>query len=124
MPFHRPSTIQFGLRIALPAVLVLIGTIATVLVSLGEMADEVNRIEERLTTRSAEAAVQSLVRRLGDSHDDYAKWDDAVRKLYGTVDQTFVQENFVSSTASPVFFDTAYLIDEDGHDVFAYRNGE
>jgi diguanylate cyclase (GGDEF)-like protein len=102
----------------------MIGTIATVLVSLRGMADEVNRIEERLTASEAEAAVQAFVRRLGDSHDDYAKWDDAVRKLYGTVDPTFVQENFVSTTASPVFFDTAYLIDENGKDVFAYRNGE
>src|SRR5436305_14092968 len=124
MPIHRPSTSQFGLRIALPAFLVLIGTIATVLFSLHEMADEVNRIQERLTTRSAEAAVQSFVRRLGESHDDYADWDDAVRNLYGTIDQSFVKENFVSSTATATFFDTAYLIDEAGQDVFAYRNGE
>jgi diguanylate cyclase (GGDEF)-like protein len=115
---------QFGLRIALPAFLVLIGTIATVLVSLREMADEVNRIQERLTTRSAEAAVQSFVRRLGESHDDYADWDDAVRNLYGTVDKAFVSENFVSSTATANFFDTTYLIDEAGRDAFAYRNGE
>ena len=29
-----------------------------------------------------------------------------------------------SSTASATFFDTAYLVDDKGNDVFAYRHGE
>ena len=88
------------------------------------MAGEVNRIEERLTIRSVEAAVASVERRLGQTHTDYAAWDDAVRSLYGTVDQAFIDENYLSSTASSTFFDTAYLIDDKGGDVFAYRGGE
>ena len=57
-------------------------------------------------------------------HTDYASWDDAVRSLYGTVDQAFVDENYLASTASSTFFDTAYLIDDQGSDVFAFRGGE
>jgi sensor domain CHASE-containing protein len=103
---------------------VLAGTLATVIFSLSEMADEANRIEATLTSRSATAAIQSFVRRLGESHEDYARWDDAVRSLYGPVDRDFVDQNYVASTATPTFFDTAYLLDEKGSEVFAYRNGE
>ncbi len=60
---------------------------------------------------------------MANTHDDYAIWDDAVRKLYGKVDQNFVDDPFVSSTEDPVFFDTVYLLDPDGATVFAYRFG-
>jgi diguanylate cyclase (GGDEF)-like protein len=124
MHFPPRSIRQFGLRVALPAIIVLIGAIATVVVSLNEMAGEVNRIEDTLTERAARAAVQSSLRRLGETNGDYAQWDDAVRNLYGTVDQDFVEETFVASTEDPVFFDTVYVIDETGTDVFGYRHGE
>jgi sensor domain CHASE-containing protein len=124
MPLRNPSTVQFGLRIVLPTILVLVGTIATVLVSLDQMAGEVNRIEERLTVRSVEGAVASVERSLARCMPTTHPWDDAVRSLYGKLDQGFVDENYLSSTATSTFFDTAYLIDEKGVDVFAYRSGE
>ena len=101
MRFLRSTAGQFSLRIVLPALIVLGGTLATVLVSLQEMAGEVNRIEQTLTARSVEAAVQSQLRRMGDSNGDYAQWDDAVRKLYGKIDSAFVNENFKASTEDP-----------------------
>ena len=117
------TTKRFGLRIVLPAILILAGTFATVIVSLQEMAGGVNHIEGDLTARSAHAAVESFLRRIGDSNNDYASWDDAVRNLYGTVNTNFVAENFQSSTATSVFFDTAYLLDENGREVFALHDG-
>ena len=123
MRFLSSTAGRFSLRIVLPAFVVLAGTLATVFISLQDMAGEVNRIEQTLTGRSVEAAVQSQLRRMGDLNGDYAQWDDAVRKLYGTVDPAFIEENFKASTASPVFFDTAYLIDEAGRDVFSYQDG-
>ncbi|MEX0851899.1 MAG: EAL domain-containing protein [Bauldia sp.] len=119
----RP-TIHLSLIVALPAALILAGAFGTVLLSLSEMAGTVNRIEQTLTKRSAEAAVNAVVARMAETHGDYAEWDDAARKLYGVIDQRFVDENFVSSTMEPVFFDTVYLIDEQGRDLFAYRDGE
>src|SRR5262249_22717854 len=75
MPFRNPATVQFGLRVALPAILVVCGTIAVVLVALDKMANEVNRTEEMVTARSVGAALASTMRRLGQSHKDYASWD-------------------------------------------------
>jgi diguanylate cyclase (GGDEF)-like protein len=119
-----PPSLRFGLRIALPAVLILIGTVIAVLVSLNQMAGIVNQTENALTHRSAEAALDTVLRRLGQSHRDYAEWDDAVRNLYGTVDPLFVRETFDSATANQIFFDSAYVLDEDRRVVAAVRRGE
>ncbi|MCB1488222.1 MAG: bifunctional diguanylate cyclase/phosphodiesterase [Bauldia sp.] len=124
MPKLESIISRFGIRILLPTVVVLVGALTIVIVSLGEMANEVNRIEERLTARSAEAAIQVSLRRMGDSNRDYASWDDAVRNLYGTIDEDFVDEGYVSAAIDAVFFDTFYVIDETGLDVIGYHFGE
>ena len=100
------------------------GALGAVVLSLDRIASEANLIEEKLTVRSAEAAVQSYLRHLGETHSDYAVWDEAVRNMYGTIDQAFVDENFVASTTTATFFETVYLLDEDGRDLFGFRAGE
>jgi sensor domain CHASE-containing protein len=100
------------------------GTLGAVVLSLDRIANEANLIEEKLTVRSAEAAVQSYLRHLGETHSDYAVWDDAARGLYGVIDQEFVDQNFVASTTTATLFETVYLLDEDGGDLFAFRAGE
>ncbi|MBN8996462.1 MAG: EAL domain-containing protein [Rhizobiales bacterium] len=117
------TTRQIILRMIVPAAIVLAGTIGTVLVSLNEMAEAVNRLEERVTLRLAEAAVRSELSRIDQTHQDYAVWDDAVRRLYGRIDREFADSNFRAATDGAAFFDTAYLLDEDGNDVFAFRKG-
>jgi diguanylate cyclase (GGDEF)-like protein len=114
---------QLVFRMIAPAAVVLAGAIGTVLISLNEMADTVNRLEEQLTERVAEAAVRSQLTRIGQSHQDYAVWDDAFRALYGTLDRSFADSNFRSSTDTAALYDTAYLIDADGHDLFAFHKG-
>ena len=123
MPFYVQFVGRFGLRFILPVIAVLAGALVTVIVSLDEMADAVNRIEQTTIAHSVEAALKVSLRRIGDTNRDYAQWDDAVRNLYGEVDKDFVRENFVVSTADPVFFDTVILIDEEGREVFGYRDG-
>ncbi len=120
MPFFDATTKRFALRIGLPAILILLATFVIVVVSLQKMAGEVNDIESELTGRSAAAAVQSVLRHLGETNHDYAQWDDAVRNLYGAVNRDSAAENVATST----LFDTIYLIDESGNGLLAYRNGE
>ncbi len=120
MPFFDATTKRFALRVGLPAILILLATFVIVVVSLQKMAGDVNHIESELTGRSATAAVQSVLRHLGETNNDYAEWDDAVRNLYGAVNRDWAAENVASST----LFDTIYLIDESGNELLAYRNGE
>jgi diguanylate cyclase (GGDEF)-like protein len=124
MSYRDQMIARFGLRVVVPAVAVLVGALVIVIISLSEMADEVNRIEDRLTARSAEAALKVTIRRLEETHRDYAEWDDAVRNAYGEVNQAFMEENFSSSTIDAVFFDTAILVDEVGAVRFAVHKGE
>ena len=124
MAFFDATTMRFTLRVGLPALLTLAATVAIVLVSLGRMADDVNQVEARLTERSVDAAVRSDIRRLAETHKDYAQWDDVARYLYGTVDREWAFDNVFVSTGDRVLFDTLYLLDEDMQPVLAYRNGE
>ena len=102
---------------------VLAVAVVTLIYALNEIAREVNRTEVSSTRRSVEAAIQATLRHMVSTNGDYAVWDDAARKLYGTIDQEFVDDSFVSSTADPVFFDTAYLLEASGAVVFAYHAG-
>lgn len=118
------TTFRYALGISLPAALIVVGAFAAVLISLDEMADAVNGTETALTRRSAAAGVEAMVRRLGETVGDYAHWDDAARNLYDEPDPVFVAGNIAGSTANPIFFDTAYLVDAKGRDLLAYRLGE
>ncbi len=111
---------RFALMIGLLAIVILLGTVAIVVYSLTRMAGEVNRIEDTLTEKSALAAIQSDLRRLGETHNDYAQWDDAVRVLYGSMDAGWIVDNIVTSS----LFDTVYILDEDGTGMLGYRSGE
>jgi len=115
--------LRSALRIAIPTLVILIGTIATVVVALDRMAGEVNRTENVLRKRSAEAAVQSVLQRIGQTHQDYAQWDDAVRRLYGRLDEVFVRETFLASTETGALFDTAFILNEDRIPVLGIHGG-
>ncbi len=120
MPLFDDLMKRFAFRIGLPAILIFLATFVIVIVSLEKMAGDVNHIEGELTGRSATAAVQSVLRHLGETNNDYAEWDDAVRNLYGAANSAWAAENVSTST----LFDTIYLIDENGNGLLAYRNGE
>jgi diguanylate cyclase (GGDEF)-like protein len=124
MSTFNSANLRLSLRIALPALAILVGTVATVLVSLNRMAGEVDNVAKTLTMRSAAAAVQSVLHRIGLSHNDYSEWDDAVRNLYGGLDPQFLAENFDSATEWAVLFDTVYILDEDKQPVAARRLGK
>ncbi len=117
------STFRFALRIALPALLILAGSIMFMIFALNEMAGEVDRIDATATAGSADASLQAMLKRLREVHGDYSVWDDAAVRLYGVVDRDFADRNFRESTRSAVFFDAAYLVDETGRPVFSYRRG-
>lgn len=110
------------LLVILPVV-ALGAAVAIAIASVQRMANEVNAIEARLTERSVGAAIEALLRRTGLTHGDYAVWDDAVRNLYGAPDRAFVEENYTASTLSGTFFDTAYLVEDDGRMVLGLHDG-
>ena len=124
MSYRDQVIARFGLRVVVPAVAVLIGALAIVIISLSEMADEVNRIEDQTDDAVGRGRAAGDGPRLEETPRDYAEWDDAVRNLYGDVNQAFMDETFTISTIDPVFFDTAILLDEVGGVRFAVHKGE
>lgn len=120
--FGRRGTLEFW--IALMAGIALLATIAVVFYSLNHLAAEVDRTDRALTEQTARAALKSFLKKLHDGHQDYARWDDAVTSLYGTPDPDFVRSSYTDSTATGIIFDTAFLIDEKGRDLFALHWGK
>jgi diguanylate cyclase (GGDEF)-like protein len=119
--FGRRGTLEFWM--ALLAGAALLATIAVVFYSLNHLASEVDRTDRELTRQTAEAAIKSFVRKLHDGHQDYARWDDAATSLYDVPNPDFVQSGYADSTSTGIIFDTAFLIDENGKDLFALRDG-
>jgi len=119
--FGRKGTIEFWMAVMAGAAL--LATVGVVFYSLNHLANEVDRTDEALTRQTAQAAVKSFVRKLHDSHQDYARWDDAVTGLYNVPNSDFVRSGYTDSTETGIIFDTAFLIDEKGKDLFALRGG-
>ena len=117
------STWGFGLKVAIPAALVLAAAIFAASLVLSDMSAQVDRIEEANRSKAASSALRAFLTRLSETHGDYAKWDDAVDALYGKVDTDFVDRNLRASTLGGVLFDQVYLLDENDRDVFGYRRG-
>ncbi len=120
--FGRKGTLEFWM--ALMAGAALLATIGVVFYSLNHLAGEVDRTDRALTQQTAQAAIKSFLKKLDDGHQDYARWDDAATSLYGIPDPDFVQSGYTDSTATGIIFDTAFLIDENGKDLFALRGGK
>ena len=114
---------QLEYWIACAAMLALVATVAVVFDALNRLALEVDNTDRLLTRQTAQAAITSVTSRLRDSHQDYAKWDDAVLNLYGVPERAFVEENMGGSTGTGILFDTAFLIDESGSDLAAFHDG-
>jgi diguanylate cyclase (GGDEF)-like protein len=120
--FGRKGTLEFW--IALMSGAALLATIAVVFYSLNHLAAEVDRTDRALTEQTARAALKSFLKKLQDGHQDYARWDDAATSLYGVPDPDFVKSSFTDATETGIIFDTAFLIDESGRDLFALREGK
>jgi diguanylate cyclase (GGDEF)-like protein len=117
-----PRWLEFW--IALSAALALLSTAAVIFYALGKLASEVNNTDLALTKQSAKAAIAAFETRLEDNLTDYANWDDAVQKLYNTPDQEFVDDILKDVSEAGVVFDASFLIDENGRDLAAYKDGK
>jgi diguanylate cyclase (GGDEF)-like protein len=125
----NPSTMRRPPRwlefwIALSAAVALISTGAVIFYALGKLASEVNNIDLALTRQSARAAITAFETRLKENLEDYANWDDAALKLYSVPDPEFVGDILKDVTEARMVFDTAFLIDENGRDLAAFKDGQ
>jgi diguanylate cyclase (GGDEF)-like protein len=114
------TTRSFGFRVALPAGLILLGTLMAVAVSLTEITARTGRMEEARISHAADAAIGEFVDRLGDAHENYARSAIAGRSL---ADSDVTAGLLAAATWGGTLFDTAYLLDENGEAILAYRKG-
>jgi diguanylate cyclase (GGDEF)-like protein len=116
------STIRFALRIAMPVLVVLAGSIIFMIFALTEMANDVDRIDAAATQRSVDASLKATLKRMREIHANHAMRDDAT-SLHGDIDVESATRHYRLPTRSGKQFDAAYLIDENGQSLFSYRRG-
>jgi hypothetical protein len=100
--FKATTTRGFGLRFALPAVLIVIGTLAAVVLSLAEITSRAERVEGARLSRAAQAAIAGFIERVGDAHEHCAR-ADLTKAAPGRTGAGFL----ASATAKGTLFDTA-----------------
>lgn len=114
---------RFGLNVVLPAVLAVAGTAAIVTFALSQMSGDVDRIEGNLTRRAVEAAFDSQRQRLTLAHSDYLAFGSGFGGATATLAPLAVANAFAGGTRNSEFYDTAYLLNADGQQLLAFRNG-
>src|SRR5262249_38253407 len=102
-PFQE-TTRSFGFRVALPSGLILLGTVVAVVVSLAEVSQRADRLEEARIGRAAEAAIAAFVEHVGQAHEAYARAAVAGDSL---ADVDVASGLMVAATRSGAMFDTA-----------------
>jgi diguanylate cyclase (GGDEF)-like protein len=114
---------RFGLSVVLPAILAVAGTVAIVVFSLTFMAGDVDRIEDSVTRRAVEAAIEQQRQRLLLAHSDYLSFGASFGGAASALAPLAVANAFSGATKNSEFYDTAYLLDATGNQLLAFRDG-
>ena len=112
----------FTLWVALPTVLVYLAVCALVLFTLGLMTSELNRIDADRGQKAITAALDSLVRQLGEITIDEATWTEAYLNTYVTLNPAWLDGSWGTTARQGQSYDTAIVTDAEGHIIFGESN--
>lgn len=124
---ERPGSRAHPLRtftywVALPTVLVYLAVCALVLFTLGLMTSELNRIDADRGQKAITAAVDSLVRQLGDHAIDEATWTEAYLNTYVAFNPAWLDGSWGTTARQGQGYDTAIVTDATGKIIFGESN--
>lgn len=114
---------SFLLLIALPLVLTALCTSFASTKMLDGISSAVDNQEAQRSWQAVNSAFASVSQQLAAIVSDNARWDDAVEKTDGDVDQDWVNATWGTAT-SDMNYDTAFVISPTGKVLAAYQNGE
>lgn len=98
-----------------------IGTLAFSVYQIARAADDA---DAQHTRAAVAAAVESQVQQIVFLADDNAVWDDAAKVVYGGLsDRDFLWSSWGASSADGKYYSGAFVLDQKGVPLFAYRKG-
>ena len=114
---HNP--LRFFWRwVAVPATLVYIAICALVMLTLGVMTSEINRVDRDRGSRSIAAALDTSVYQLREQVSDEAVWTEAYLNTYGTLNPAWLDSTWGSTARADGHYDTVLVTDAEGRILF------
>lgn len=118
MPFGKRPLRTFALVIALPAFLLYVLSATLVIVALGGMAREIDRIEGERGVTSMHAALDSFLNDLSSAVSDEGTWDEAYLNVVITPDPAWMDTTWGATARLGQSYDNVLVTDQAGEIVF------
>ena len=117
---------KFVLTIALPLLMATLGVAGLTFELVGRVSTGANIQDRERTRQIVKSAMDSIQLQLANIATDNAYWDDAAQNLYGTINESWVEQGgYDVSTESGVYYDAMLVIDRDiPAAVAGYRKGQ
>jgi diguanylate cyclase (GGDEF)-like protein len=119
---HNHPLKTFTYWVALPTVLVYVAVCALVLFTLALMTSELNRIDADRGEKAITAALDSLVRQLGEITIDEATWTEAYLNTYVAFNPAWLDGSWGTTARQGQSYDTAIVTDAEGDILFGESN--
>lgn len=116
---------KFILTIALPLLLASLSVALLTFELIGRVSTGANVEDRERTKEIAGSALAAVQQQLANTAIDNAYWDDAVRRVYGTLDGDWVKETWGASSETGINYDAMFIVDRDVLETVAgYRKGQ
>jgi len=109
--------------VAIPSALIYLTLCALVMLTLGVMTSEINRIEGGRSVQSIAAALDTIVYQVRDQVADEAVWTQAYLNTYGTLDLAWLDSTWGETARAAGHYDTAIVTDAQGEILFGESKG-
>lgn len=123
LPGPRSNPLKtFTYWVALPTALVYVAICALVLFTLALMTSDLNRIDADRGEKAITAALDSLVRQLGEVTVDEATWTEAYFNTYVVFNPAWLDGSWGTTARQGSGYDTAVVTNAEGEIIFGESN--
>jgi len=119
---HEHPLKTFTYWVALPTLLVYVAVCALVLFTLALMTSELNRIDADRGEKAITAALDSLIRQVGEITIDEATWTEAYLNTYVAYNPAWLDGSWGTTARQGQSYDTAIVTDAQGQILFGESN--
>ena len=119
MKFAGSGGVKFILLVVIPALMTVAIMASAIFNIIGTMSEQTNAIAAEKTELAASAALTSFHDQNRKIVEDNSNWDEAVRRVYGKVDDEWVEETWGSTIATGLY-DYVFILEASGSAVSGF----
>ena len=120
---RRNPRLSFVLRFVMPALGVFSLAALLVGISVGQIAQRANEIDDERSTQAVSAAFRAMQTQMAAMVRDNAYWDDAASEVDKN-DARWIDATWGVATGEGGFYSHSFVLDADAAPLYAYKNGD